>query len=111
MRQRSNWIKLSARYTVIPPVSRMSSGTPAPKTFGSWKLKLSKGSGGSLSSGCRCCSQRHCVPPRTRPSLCDRQRSEEHTSELQSRQYLVCRLLLEKKKKKTPALFDLDNHH
>src|SRR5258707_9439270 len=27
----------------------------------------------------------------------DKQRSEEHTSELQSRQYLVCRLLLEKK--------------
>src|SRR3712207_8396121 len=31
-------------------------------------------------------------------------RSEEHTSELQSRQYLVCRLLLEKKK---PPLLDL----
>src|SRR3712207_8808704 len=30
-----------------------------------------------------------------------RARSEEHTSELQSRQYLVCRLLLEKKKKNT----------
>src|SRR5438445_8067482 len=30
----------------------------------------------------------------------DERRSEEHTSELQSRQYLVCRLLLEKKKKK-----------
>src|SRR3712207_7676336 len=29
----------------------------------------------------------------------ERCRSEEHTSELQSRQYLVCRLLLEKKKK------------
>src|SRR2546422_3934366 len=29
------------------------------------------------------------------------QRSEEHTSELQSRLHLVCRLLLEKKKKKT----------
>src|SRR3712207_7383168 len=29
-------------------------------------------------------------------------RSEEHTSELQSRQYLVCRLLLEKKKKSLP---------
>src|SRR3712207_7547261 len=28
----------------------------------------------------------------------DEERSEEHTSELQSRQYLVCRLLLEKKK-------------
>src|SRR3712207_8369701 len=31
------------------------------------------------------------------PHLCH-ERSEEHTSELQSRQYLVCRLLLEKKK-------------
>src|SRR5438445_10093037 len=31
-------------------------------------------------------------------------RSEEHTSELQSRQYLVCRLLLEKKKKKINKL-------
>src|SRR3712207_8692391 len=30
--------------------------------------------------------------------LQDVERSEEHTSELQSRQYLVCRLLLEKKK-------------
>src|SRR3712207_7595305 len=30
----------------------------------------------------------------------DELRSEEHTSELQSRQYLVCRLLLEKKKNK-----------
>src|SRR5437764_2018977 len=34
------------------------------------------------------------VPPRPQP------RSEEHTSELQSPMYLVCRLLLEKKKKK-----------
>src|SRR3712207_7032527 len=31
-------------------------------------------------------------------------RSEEHTSELQSRQYLVCRLLLEKKKELVAAL-------
>src|SRR3712207_7908606 len=31
-------------------------------------------------------------------------RSEEHTSELQSRQYLVCRLLLEKKKQSPPQL-------
>src|SRR3712207_8322972 len=34
------------------------------------------------------------------PDLENVQRSEEHTSELQSRQYLVCRLLLEKKKQK-----------
>src|SRR3712207_8802237 len=31
-------------------------------------------------------------------------RSEEHTSELQSRQYLVCRLLLEKKKKQSNTI-------
>src|SRR5438445_6900005 len=37
---------------------------------------------------------------RSRPAWCcgASSRSEEHTSELQSRQYLVCRLLLEKKK-------------
>src|SRR2546425_4532378 len=37
------------------------------------------------------------APP---PQSADRIRSEEHTSELQSLAYLVCRLLLEKKKKK-----------
>src|SRR2546427_5825438 len=36
----------------------------------------------------------------TRPTLSARARSEEHTSELQSQSNLVCRLLLEKKKKK-----------
>src|SRR3712207_7851346 len=35
-----------------------------------------------------------------------RVRSEEHTSELQSRQYLACRLLLEKKKSSKPTLSD-----
>src|SRR5258707_12411746 len=37
-------------------------------------------------------------PEQCTARLCDARRSEEHTSELQSRQYLVCRLLLEKKK-------------
>src|SRR3712207_8066106 len=37
--------------------------------------------------------------PQVRPDRAEL-RSEEHTSELQSRQYLVCRLLLEKKKNK-----------
>src|SRR3712207_9299732 len=50
----------------------------------------------------------HARPPRHRPHAAGErrgapgagtERSEEHTSELQSRQYLVCRLLLEKKKK------------
>src|SRR5437879_9859934 len=39
-----------------------------------------------------------------------RRRSEEHTSELQSPMYLVCRLLLEKKKKKNISEL-LDKHH
>src|SRR3712207_8204060 len=43
-----------------------------------------------------------CQRPSTRLSLPKTPpRSEEHTSELQSRQYLVCRLLLEKKNKYT----------
>src|SRR3712207_8762062 len=47
-------------------------------------------------------SSRHPVPvPRSRS------RSEEHTSELQSRQYLVCRLLLEKKKENHMKINDI----
>src|SRR5258707_11783770 len=42
------------------------------------------------------------------PAL-QRLRSEEHTSELQSRQYLVCRLLLEKKKKKKKNIKESTN--
>src|SRR5215203_7206807 len=69
---------------------------------------------------------RSCAAAWTRPagrtcssgSTSIRARSEEHTSELQSRQYLVCRLLLEKKKKcngngNAPALTGAsdDAHH
>src|SRR5690606_42033794 len=39
-----------------------------------------------------------CNPDALPPGLPDLRRSEEHTSELQSRENLVCRLLLEKKK-------------
>src|SRR3712207_7826185 len=48
----------------------------------------------------RCCQDQLQVPKREKPQLIKQGllRSEEHTSELQSRQYLVCRLLLEKKK-------------
>src|SRR3712207_8330576 len=42
----------------------------------------------------------------TLPLMLDSTRSEEHTSELQSRQYLVCRLLLEKKKRSAAHLVD-----
>src|SRR3712207_7175339 len=46
------------------------------------------------------------VPPICANLSMDNIRSEEHTSELQSRQYLVCRLLLEKKKKTNRNRYD-----
>src|SRR3712207_7368998 len=59
---------------------------------------------GSLLGGPHCRGLRRRGSPRRgtpkRDLRCRGLRSEEHTSELQSRQYLVCRLLLEKKKKK-----------
>src|SRR5690625_7119220 len=71
------------------------------------------------SSGWRCCkcgsvpsrqSSESCSPPSAAGSaISDRSlgaigRSEEHTSELQSRGHLVCRLLLEKKKKENQTI-------
>src|SRR2546425_9886733 len=57
----------------------------------------------------RCGARRRARRPRrTRASP---PRSEEHTSELQSLAYLVCRLLLEKKKKTTPSLTQPDHVH
>src|SRR5438445_6234013 len=64
---------LAARYCVI---SNSTRPVPSPSTAG----------------GAVWAARRPASTPRTT-------RSEEHTSELQSRQYLVCRLLLEKKKK------------
>src|SRR3712207_8426940 len=61
-----------------------------------------------LRFGARARGGRRAVTPRAQRPRADRRgvsrggpraRSEEHTSELQSRQYLVCRLLLEKKNK------------
>src|SRR2546422_7987184 len=48
----------------------------------------------------------HSAPNETRTLANSPSRSEEHTSELQSRLHLVCRLLLEKKKKDTPHYTD-----
>src|SRR3712207_8435640 len=65
------------------------------------------GSTRRASAGCAsCCAARRsaAAPCWSRATSC---RSEEHTSELQSRQYLVCRLLLEKKK--TNINYDTNN--
>src|SRR3712207_7341676 len=62
---------------------------------------------GSRRAGVKADAKRGCAASKRRkaskPSgaASPSRRSEEHTSELQSRQYLVCRLLLEKKKQKT----------
>src|SRR5438067_7290740 len=60
----------------------------------------------SSSPRCRDCLRRRAILPRADQSSFFRReqsRSEEHTSELQSRFDLVCRLLLEKKKIQTPT--------
>src|SRR3712207_6880469 len=55
---------------------------------------------GLVSAVRRAEAMRHLLPPRPGGVVAALSaRSEEHTSELQSRQYLVCRLLLEKKKR------------
>src|SRR3712207_9133728 len=61
-----------------------------------WSARRGSARSGRCSAGA---SGPRCGPCRTRRGCRRRSpRSEEHTSELQSRQYLVCRLLLEKKK-------------
>src|SRR3712207_7592327 len=58
----------------------------------------SRGSASTNTATCTSGCSPSSTPSTSRVSpAATRQRSEEHTSELQSRQYLVCRLLLEKK--------------
>src|SRR3712207_6847783 len=71
---------------------RLPAGSAPPIAQGPWYEPRSM-SAMTLSIAFRSSSSSLTSPPRVR------QRSEEHTSELQSRQYLVCRLLLEKKKR------------
>src|SRR3712207_7116802 len=72
-------------YTTLFRSRRSATATLFRRSASIWGLRSLVAS--TASHSCR--ARRHC--PRC-------SRSEEHTSELQSRQYLVCRLLLEKKK-------------
>src|SRR6266498_1932251 len=72
---------------------------PRPGRRCTWPIRW--GCGGSATAGSKTMRK----TPLTWPTCCGwggcpRRRSEEHTSELQSRPHLVCRLLLEKKKNK-----------
>src|SRR5437667_11167055 len=80
----------SAHHRDLPsfPTRRSSDLKPVPDS----------GTVGNCRAECARCAR---AEPRTRRAHSARQRSEEHTSELQSHHDLVCRLLLEKKKKKT----------
>src|SRR3712207_7128609 len=62
------------------------------------------GRAGALGRGARLGGDDDAVAAEARRVVEGEARSEEHTSELQSRQYLVCRLLLEKKKQLRSAL-------
>src|SRR3712207_9109526 len=87
-------IRRPPRSTLFPYTTLFRSGSVDKTVMGAW-----------------CAGSYEVTPPgRSRAEKCSllgrrigrrTARSEEHTSELQSRQYLVCRLLLEKKKKKT----------
>src|SRR5258708_31991537 len=69
--------------------------TAAPHIPGEIKSGIGDHDAAQQIAGCR---PRRRKARSTRGALPDRQRSEEHTSELQSPDHLVCRLLLEKKK-------------
>src|SRR5690606_42081506 len=86
-RRSSDLKKTAASTTSKAPTSPASSRSPTPCWLRVW------------------CKQRHASSqalqekPLSEPSVGAFCRSEEHTSELQSRENLVCRLLLEKKKR------------
>src|SRR6266496_1032494 len=97
-----------------PRRARAPTGRPPRRARPNWSGPRDPGAS-PVSAGCRgrratadpTCPPRAetirvCAPPCTRRyrSAERRRRSEEHTSELQSRRDLVCRLLLEKKKEK-----------
>src|SRR5438445_6134785 len=89
-------IRPPPRSTLFPYTTLFrSQSSPDTSTTGRTVFERDKAPGGGENSrrGLRC-GQGSALPERHTG------RSEEHTSELQSRQYLVCRLLLEKKKKK-----------
>src|SRR2546425_3249637 len=92
--------------TIRRPASRHGSpsnspefmSTPSSLTVGNGPSARTTGRIGSLNAVANSKSRRSCAGTAMMDPV---PRSEEHTSELQSLAYLVCRLLLEKKKKKT----------
>src|SRR5690606_41483596 len=95
-------IRRPPRPTLFPYTTLFRSGAAPPSSPPTWST-----TSGTTSSETRrwstpysraCATSATPSASRDRPCATHRGRSEEHTSELQSRENLVCRLLLEKKK-------------
>src|SRR2546422_8491803 len=86
------------RITVHSRSSDCTPRTRGPSTRAGDHVASERNSPAAFSSRARATSSGASGPSEISTKICDR--SEEHTSELQSRLHLVCRLLLEKKKKK-----------
>src|SRR2546422_4159104 len=94
----SNRIFRSSAVRAIGPTTPSSAN--GPREGGKWPVVgIRPGVGLSPQMPLKCAGTR-IEPPPSLPTPAA-ERSEEHTSELQSRLHLVCRLLLEKKKKKS----------
>src|SRR3712207_7565626 len=93
-------IRRPPRSTLFPYTTLFRSGRPGGGLPRRDAAAAAGGAADHLGAGTDGCA----VPPARRLGGTVPARSEEHTSELQSRQYLVCRLLLEKKKKQKTLL-------
>src|SRR3712207_8351178 len=96
-------IRRPPRSTLFPYTTLFRSGPEAPSGSGLFKSTDGGATWAELTE-----QSAKGLPPkpwgRVAVTSAPSKRSEEHTSELQSRQYLVCRLLLEKKKNRKKTL-------
>src|SRR2546430_7424526 len=98
-------IRRPPRSTLFPYTTLFRSVIPLHDLVGEIQDRL-----GDLLAGTERLHEDHGRVPRLGVQQLESERSEEHTSELQSQSNLVCRLLLEKKKKKTKTT-RLKAHH
>src|SRR2546430_5097336 len=94
-------IRRPPRSTLFPYTTLFRSSSPAPNTC-EWLARICSVS--VVPERGRPTMKMGRSVPRPKPHTRSKKRSEEHTSELQSQSNLVCRLLLEKKKKKQHSL-------
>src|SRR3712207_8393316 len=100
-------IRRPPRSTLFPYTTLFrSSSSPSTASAGTGTITTAPGMSGATIPSSRCARG-----PNRSPGGRGGGRSEEHTSELQSRQYLVCRLLLEKKKQLNINVCDITLQH